>query len=128
MKLLLDTHTFIWWAGEPEKLSSNALALLEDEDNELMLSVVSVWEIQIKSQLGKLRLNVPLEDLVESQRQENGLQILPIELEHVLALSRLPTLHKDPFDRLLIAQSQVEDADIVSKDREFASYPVRVMW
>jgi PIN domain nuclease of toxin-antitoxin system len=128
MKLLLDTHTFIWWAGEPEKLSSNALALLEDEDNELMLSVVSVWEMQIKSQLGKLRLNVPLEDLIESQRQENGLQILPIELEHALALSRLPTLHKDPFDRLLIAQGRVEDVDIVSKDSEFASYPVRVIW
>ncbi|HEX8127617.1 MAG TPA: type II toxin-antitoxin system VapC family toxin [Pyrinomonadaceae bacterium] len=128
MKLLLDTHAFIWWAGEPEKLSSDALALLNDKDNELILSVVSIWEIQIKSQLGKLKLNVSLEELVESQRQENDLQVLPIELEHVLALSALPTLHKDPFDRLLIVQGQIEDADIVSKDRVFVSYPVRVLW
>jgi len=128
MKLLLDTHAFIWWVGEPEKLSSDVLALLADEDNELRLSVVSVWEIQIKSQLGKLKLNLPLGELVESQRRENGLQVLPIELDHVLALNALPPLHKDPFDRLLIAQGQIEDADIVSKDRVFASYAVRVLW
>ena len=128
MKLLLDTHTFIWWVGEPEKLSSDALAHLDNEDNELMLSVVSVWEMQIKSQLGKLKLNVPLGELVESQRQANGVRVLAIELEHVLALNSLPALHKDPFDRLLIAQGQIEDAHIVSRDKMFAGYPVKVLW
>jgi len=128
MKLLLDTHAFIWWSSEPEKLSADVLAHLDDEDNELMLSVASVWEIQIKSQLGKLNLNVPLGELIESQRQANGMQILPVELEHVLALNALPVLHKDPFDRLLIAQEQIEDAHIVSRDKMFAGYPVKVLW
>lgn len=128
MKLLLDTHTFIWWSSEPEKLSSDVLAYLDDEDNELILSVVSVWEIQIKSQLGKLKLNVPLEELVESQRQANGVQVLPVQLDHVLALNALPALHKDPFDRLLIAQGQIEDANIVSRDKIFGGYPVKVLW
>jgi PIN domain nuclease of toxin-antitoxin system len=128
MKLLLDTHTFIWWSSEPEKLSLDVLAHLDDEDNELILSVVSVWEIQIKSQLGKLKLNVALGELVESQRQANGVQVLPVELEHVLALDALPALHKDPFDRLLIAQGQIEDAHIVSRDKIFTGYPVKVLW
>ncbi len=128
MKLLLDTHAFIWWVSEPEKLSRNTLALLADEGNDLILSVVSAWEIQIKSQLGKLKLNVPLGELVESQRRQNGLRVLPVELEHVLALNALPAHHQDPFDRLLIAQGRIEDADIVSKDNMFARYPVRVIW
>ncbi|HLL71663.1 MAG TPA: type II toxin-antitoxin system VapC family toxin [Pyrinomonadaceae bacterium] len=75
MKLLLDTHAFIWWSGAPEKLSAELLTLLGDENNELILSVVSVWEIQLKSQLGKLKLEVPLEELVESQRQTNGVRV-----------------------------------------------------
>jgi PIN domain nuclease of toxin-antitoxin system len=100
MRLLLDTHAFIWSFAEPEKLSSKALVLLTDGDNDLVLSVASVWEMQIKIQQGKLRFTVPLGELVESQRQTNGVQVLPIELEHVLALDTLPALHKDPFDRL----------------------------
>lgn len=128
MKLLLDTHAFIWWVSEPEKLPPSVLALFDDEDNDLILSVVSVWEIQIKSQLGKLQLTLPLEELIESQRQTNGLQILAVELTHVLALNALPTHHKDPFDRLLLAQGQIEEAHIVSKDGIFAGYTSRVLW
>jgi PIN domain nuclease of toxin-antitoxin system len=86
MKLLLDTHTFIWWADEPEKLSALALAALEDENNRLVLSVVSPWGIQIKAQLGRLKLSLPLRDLIESQQQANELEILPVTVEHVLAL------------------------------------------
>lgn len=128
MKLLLDTHAFIWWATEPEKLSPKAQGSFVDASNSLLLSVVSIWEMQIKSQLGKLRLNLPLRELIESQRQTNSLQVLSVELEHVLALGNLPTHHKDPFDRLLIAQSMVEDAFLVSMDNAFASYAVKLLW
>lgn len=108
MKLLLDTHTFIWWDSEPARLSPRALALLTERQNTLLLSVISIWEIQIKLQLGKLRLAVPLKEIVESQQQTNNVQILPLTLEHVLALENLPAHHKDPFDRLLVAQAIVE--------------------
>ncbi|HEX8355152.1 MAG TPA: type II toxin-antitoxin system VapC family toxin [Pyrinomonadaceae bacterium] len=128
MKLLLDTHAFIWWLGEPEKLSPKALALLADGDNDLLLSVASVWEMQIKIQLGKLKFTVSLSELVESHRQTNGMEVLPIELGHVLALDALPAHHKDPFDRLLVAQSNVEGASLVSRDPVFSSYPVRLIW
>jgi len=103
MKLLLDTHIFIWWADQPETLSPAALSALEDEANELLLSVASVWEMQIKIQLGKLKLSLPLKDLVKNQQETNNLTVSPVALTHVLALDALPFHHKDPFDRLLIA-------------------------
>jgi PIN domain nuclease of toxin-antitoxin system len=127
MKLLLDTHAFIWWATEPEKLSMQALALCQDKTSSLMLSVASVWEMQIKLQLGKLKLNLLLRELVESQ-QSNGVQVLSIDMEHVLALDTLPAHHKDPFDRLLIAQANAEGAFLVSADQVFSNYPVKLLW
>jgi PIN domain nuclease of toxin-antitoxin system len=127
MKLLIDTHIFIWWADAPEKLTANALAALEDVANDLFLSVASVWEMQIKIQLGKLKLSVPLKDLVESQQTANGIQLLPIELPHVLVLDTLPFHHKDPFDRLLIAQSITEDATLISADTQLSLYPVQML-
>jgi PIN domain nuclease of toxin-antitoxin system len=105
MKLLLDTQIFIWWAHQPEKLSPAALSALEDEANELLLSVASVWEMQIKVQLGKLKLSLPLKELIKNQQDTNDLTISPVALTYVLALDALPFHHKDPFDRLLIAQS-----------------------
>jgi PIN domain nuclease of toxin-antitoxin system len=128
MKLLLDTHTFIWWADEPEKLSVHALQALEDEGNHLFLSLVSVWEIQIKAQLDKMKLSLPLKELVESQEQTNELEVLPITRAHIFALDSLPLYHKDPFDRLLIAQSIVEDATIVSADPKLSAYPATLLW
>lgn len=98
MKLLLDTHAFIWWDSEPEKLSARSLAACQDTTNEILLSVASVWEMQIKQQLGKLKLNSPLAEIVANQQKTNGLEILSVSLEHVLALDRLPSHHKDPFD------------------------------
>jgi len=127
-ELLLDTHTFIWWASEPEKLSKKVLTLCEDRNNILILSVASVWEMQIKIQLGKLKLDESLTDLIEGQRQVNDLQILPVELVHVLALKNLADHHKDPFDRLLVAQSTVEDLTIVSKDSIILKYLENVVW
>lgn len=127
MRLLLDTHIFIWWASEPEKLSQTALTALEDATNELILSVVSAWEIQIKIQLGKLKLNKSLAELLKSQREHNELQILPLELGHVLTLDMLPLHHNDPFDRLLIAQSISERLTIVTADDSFSVYSVKVL-
>ena len=97
MKMLLDTHTFIWWDSAPEKLSKRVLNLCENRSNILMLSVASVWEMQIKLQLGKLKLDIPLRILIENQQQKNDLKILSINLEHTLALDELPLHHKDPF-------------------------------
>ncbi len=128
MRLLLDTHSFIWWSGQSNKLSQGALALCQDAGNTLLLSVVSVWEIQIKLNLGKLTVSVPLRELIERHRQMNQLQVLSVSLDHVLALDELPAYHKDPFDRLLIAQARVEGAALVSQDEELAKYPVDVRW
>lgn len=127
MRLLLDTHMFIWWANQQESLSPTALSALLDESNELLLSVVSIWEMQIKVQVGKLKLGLPLRELVESQVEANEFTILPVELEHVLALDALPLHHKDPFDRLLIAQSIHEDITLVSVDPEFPAYSVKLL-
>lgn len=93
-----------------------------------MLSVVSVWEMQIKSQLGKLKLGLPLAEVIETQRQTNNVEVLSVTLAHVLALENLPTPYKDPFERLLIAQANVEGAALVSDDPIFREYPVKVVW
>ena len=127
MKLLLDTHIFIWWADQPEKLSNAVLSALEDEANELLLSVASVWEMQIKIQLGKLKLRLPLKALVKNQQETNNLTVLPVTLTHVLAVGDLPFHHKDPFDRLLIAQSIQEDLTLVTADSQFSAYSVKLL-
>jgi len=128
MKLLLDTHTFIWLDTAPDKLSPAAFAACEDPNNQLYLSVISAWEIQIKVQLGRLKLDLPWEHMVEVQQVENGLQILPVTLAHISALTGLPQLHGDPFDRLLIAQAHIEQAQLVSSDSRIKHYPVDVIW
>ena len=128
MKLLLDTHTFIWWDSEPQRLSQQVLKMCQDPDNVLLASVASLWEMQIKLQLGKLKLNKPLTELVSGQQAINYIEILDVKLEHVLALAKLPSHHKDPFDRLLIAQADIEEAILVSKDQIFTEYEVKVVW
>jgi PIN domain nuclease of toxin-antitoxin system len=127
MKLLLDTHTFIFWDSQPSKLSQRALELLTNQDNLRLLSVVSLWEIQIKQRLGKLTLNKTLEEIILIQ-QNNYIEILPITVAHILALDSLPLYHKDPFDRLLIAQANRENAVLISCDSVFANYSVKVEW
>ncbi|MFQ6093034.1 MAG: type II toxin-antitoxin system VapC family toxin [bacterium] len=128
MKLLLDTHAFIWWDSKPAKLSSQVLALCQDRTNIGLLSVASLWGMQIKLQFGKLKLKLPLAELVESQQQTNNIEVLPIILGHVLALQDLPAHHKGRFDRLLIAQANAEGATLVSSDPIFAKYPVKLLW
>jgi PIN domain nuclease of toxin-antitoxin system len=127
MKVLLDTHTFNWLDSEPPKLSDSAAAILTDPSTAVLLSVASVWEILIKQQLGKLTMSLPLETVL-NQQQANGIETLPVMLDHVLALKTLPATHKDPFDRLLVAQANVESATILSADPIFKSYPVNVIW
>jgi PIN domain nuclease of toxin-antitoxin system len=126
--LLLDTHTFIWWASEPKKLSKKVLTLCQDSNNTLILSVASVWEMQIKIQLGKLKLDAELADLIEVQRKINDLQILPVRLEHTLEIKNLEDYHKDPFDRLLLAQARVEKLIMLSNDSNIKRYSASVIW
>ncbi len=128
MKILLDTHTFLWWDSDPERLSPRVAELLSDPENSLVLSVASAWEIQIKKQLGKLAFSVPLDEMLESQQQVNGMEVLPIQLTHVLALDALPAYHKDPFDRILIAQAKTEGLVIASADPQFSQYGIDLVW
>ena len=128
MKLLLDTHVFIWWSGEPDKLSEKALDACENRANRLILSIVSIWEMQIKMQLGKLKLKRSLKDLVENQQNINNLQILPVSPNHIFMLDNLPMHHRDPFDRLLISQAIEENLALVSKDQAFSDYAVKLFW
>ena len=109
-------------------LSDKVLALLEDQRNELFLSLASIWEIQIKLQIGKLSLNVPLSATIEPHLQTNQLQLLPVATKHIYNLSQLPLHHKDPFDRMLIAQALSEDYTLLSKDSMFSAYSVKLIW
>lgn len=128
MNLLLDTHTFLWLRTTPEKIPPQVLNAYYDTTNVVFLSVVSIWEIQIKHQLGKLELNVPLKQLIDLQLQQNSLEILPITSEHIYALNNLPFHHKDPFDRLLITQSRLEGLKLASADGIFEHYDVDLFW
>jgi PIN domain nuclease of toxin-antitoxin system len=122
MKLLLDTHIFLWLNSEPETIPPAAYDACRDPHNQLYLSHVSPWEIQIKQQLGKLQLRAALSELIDTQSRENGLLMLPIELSHIYALSQLPCHHSDPFDRLLIAQARIESMVLVTVDRKISLY------
>ncbi len=128
MRLLLDTHVLIWWSSSSEKLSANVYNLIADNNNTLIFSIASIWEMQIKSQSGKLNLNSPLPDLIKIQQEVNNLQILPLELSHIYALKNLANHHRDPFDRILIAQAMVENLPLLSIDVAFDSYPVQKIW
>lgn len=128
MRYLLDTHTFIWCDSEPQKLSVQVATLIQDRQHTILFSVASAWEMQIKWQLGKLNLQTPLARIIASQLQTNQIELLSVKMAHVLALEQLPAIHKDPFDRLLIAQALTEQATLLSADRIFSSYPVNVIW
>lgn len=126
MRLLLDTHIFFWLNTAPNKLSKAVVDALETTTNDLVLSVVSIWEIQIKSQIGKMSLPAPLAEIVEANINRNKLEILPVNLKHILALETMPLHHKDPFDRLIIAQANVEDLIVITNDAIFSSYSVKL--
>jgi PIN domain nuclease of toxin-antitoxin system len=124
MKLLLDTHVFIWLNFEPQKISDRIRDKCSNPSNQLYLSMVSPWEIQIKKQLGKIKFESPLRKLINVQIEQNDLILLPIQLQHIYALNNLPHIHKDPFDRLLIAQCHVESMKMVSMDKKMQQYSI----
>ena len=127
MNLLLDTHIFIWWEIALKNLSAQRVQLLKDSQNTLFLSLVSIWEIQIKIQIGKFSFPKSLPEIIEGQQKINNLQILPITAEQIYELENLPFHHKDPFDRLLIAQAITENFTIVTDDPLFSSYAVKIL-
>ena len=127
-RLLLDTHTFIWWATGDRRLSASATAALSNVSSEVILSVVTPWEMAIKHASGRLSLKRPVGQLVAEQVARHGYTTLPVLLEHVLEVAELPSHHGDPFDRLLVAQARVEGALLVSRDVGMRAYDVPVLW
>jgi len=128
VSLLLDTHAFLWFVTGDAKLSDTATSLLADPDTRVFVSVVSVWELVIKTGTGKLTLSEPIADWWLKNTRENDIEVLDITAEHVLAVDPLPLYHRDPFDRLLIAQAITHDLRIVTADAAFADYPVQRVW
>jgi len=128
MKILIDTHTLIWMDSDPRQLSPTAVACFNDPANEIWLSVVSVWEMVIKSALGKLTLSGDIHQVVQDIQAQNPLLLLDIRYPHALAVRGLPLIHKDPFDRLLVAQALVEGATILTRDKNIQQYPVPTLW
>jgi PIN domain nuclease of toxin-antitoxin system len=127
MKGILDTHTFIWMDSDPGKLPLVVTSFLQDANNTKLLSAASVWELVIKIQAGKLSLRAPLPQILAEQIA-NSLGLLPMTTGHVLEIENLPRVHKDPFDRILAAQSRIEGAWLVSGDPIFSQYPVQILW
>lgn len=128
MKLLLDTHSFLWFISGSPRLSVAARALIEDRLNQSVLSMASLWEMAIKLSWGKLELAGPFESLIPEQLRANGFGLLDIKIAHVAAVATLPLHHRDPFDRLLVAQATLEQMPIVSGDGSFDSYGVKRLW
>lgn len=115
MRLLLDTHSFLWFIDGNASLSPTARTLIEVADNQPLLSMASLWEMAIKLSIGKLSLGQPFKALIPEQMRLNGIELLPIEIGHVVVVAKLPFHHRDPFDRLLIAQAMVEQIPIVMR-------------
>jgi PIN domain nuclease of toxin-antitoxin system len=124
MRLLLDTHTFLWAAGAPARLSEAAREAIADRANDVYVSVAVAWEIAIKAGRGRLRLPMSPATFVPSRISVMGLTALPITLDHALAVAALPALHADPFDRIMVAQAQVEGLTLVTRDVLTRSYAV----
>ena len=128
MRLLLDTHTFLWFIASSPDLSRNAKELLENGDNELLLSYASIWEMAIKVSLSKLNVPEPFETFISEQISVNDIRILPLSVTQISAVVSLPFHHRDPFDQLLAAQVLTEDISLVSKDLIFDQYGVQRLW
>ncbi len=128
MKLLLDTQCWLWWFAQPERLNEEAITHIVDENNELWLSIASIWEIGIKVAIGKLPLPDPLDSYISSRMAQLGMRSLEITASHALQAAALPLHHRDPFDRMLIAQAQIEEMRLVSSDSMFNKYDISLLW
>ena len=122
MRLLLDTHVLLWWLSDDHKLAKTAREIIANSDNEVLISSASAWEISIKAALG--RLEIELDDLEEAIAK-NGFRPLPIGLRHAITAGRLPNVHRDPFDRMLVAQASVEELRLLTHDRVFDRYGLK---
>ncbi len=128
MKILLDTHTFLWYVEDSPQISAAALEIINDGDNEIFISITSAWEIAIKFGLGKLKLQEPFEIFMARQPALNNFEWLEISLRHLSILPTLPQHHRDPFDRLLIAQAQSENLILLSADSALDAYAIERRW
>ena len=128
MKYLLDTHTLLWFLSGDEKLSGRARLLIDDPSNEKFLSIASLWEIAIKAGLGKIDLDKPFEQMFPERLDFNRIRILAITVDSLIKLATLPFHHRDPFDRLIIAQGLVENLPIISVDTDFDAYGIDREW
>lgn len=128
MSLLLDTHTFLWFINDDPRLSQRAMERIADPEARVLVSVINAWEIVIKTGTGKLVLDRPLAEIWEASILDNHFEVLDVTTEHVMELEGLPPHHRDPFDRLLIAQAIADGHEIVSADTLFDAYPVERLW
>jgi PIN domain nuclease of toxin-antitoxin system len=128
VKILIDTHIFIWYIQNSEKLPSSVTTLINNGSNEILFSIASIWEMAIKQSTGKLNLGVPYIGFIQEQMRLNNIELLPISLNHIEVVTTLPFHHRDPFDRILIAQAIMENIVLVSADSVFSLYPVQRMW
>ncbi len=125
---LLDTHTFIWWVDDSPKLSLRAKEIIADMNNDCYFSLVSSWEIAIKCSINKMRLSLPVEKYIPQNMASNNFKQLPISFRHVSKVEILPLHHRDPFDRLLVAQAMTEQMVFISADTAFDRYEVKRIW
>jgi PIN domain nuclease of toxin-antitoxin system len=128
VRLLLDTQCWLWWFAQPKRLNDSVIEHIADETNELWFSVASIWEMGIKVSIGKLPLPEPLSDYVSTRMTQLGARSLEITTPHALQSATLPLHHRDPFDRVLIAQAQLEEMTLVSADLMFKQYDVALLW
>lgn len=128
MRALLDTHSFLWFSTDDPALSAQADQLIADPANEILLSVASLWEIAIKVSIGKLGLTRSFEEAVLAPMSENGIRLLDVQVRHVREILTLPHHHRDPFDRMIVAQARVENIPIISVDMVLDSYGVQRIW
>jgi PIN domain nuclease of toxin-antitoxin system len=128
MKMLLDSHAIIWAVDRPDKLGPNAIAAIQDESNQLLVSAGTIWEIAIKTGLEKLTLSIEFGAWIKQAIQESGITLLPLEIEHTEKQASLPRIHGDPFDRLLAAQCLVEEMQLISSDSALDQYGVSRIW
>jgi PIN domain nuclease of toxin-antitoxin system len=128
VRLLLDTHAFLWWIADDARLSARATALIGDGSNEILVSAASAWEIVVKSRLGRVAVPTPVDRFFTAQLEANAFVPLPIQMRHALGLEALPDIHRDPFDRILVAQAVAEELTLVSRDRVLRGYPISLEW
>ena len=128
MRLLLDTHTFIWYVTDNPRLSAHVKLLIEDENNEKLVSIASIWEMAINHSIGRLNFSLPFMEFVGQQLTVSNIGLLEINLQHIEVVASLPLHHRDPFDRLIIAQSMAEQIPILSVDAIFDAYAIVRVW